>query len=111
MPRHEDSESRLHNVGGDVASPLLIRKVEPSYTEKARDAKLEGSVMLSIEIWEDGKPHNIQVLRGIGMGLDEQAVEAVEQWEFKPGTKNGKPVRVLAQVQVTFRLVVKPRQP
>ena len=110
-PGPEDFESRVYNVGGGVTSPRLIRKVEPRYTEKALDAKLEGSVMLSMEVWEDGKAHNIRVLRGIGMGLDEKAVEAVEQWVFKPGTKNGQPVRVLAQVQVTFRLVVNPRRP
>ena len=111
VPGPEDFESRVHNVGGGVTSPRLIRKVEPNYTEKARDAKLEGSVMLSMEVWEDGKAHNIRVLRGIGKGLDEKAVEAVEQWVFKPGTKNGQPVKVLAQVQVTFRLVVNPRRP
>ena len=67
--------------------------------------------MLAIEVWEDGKAHNIHVLRGVGMGLDEKAIEAVEQWVFEPGKKNGQPVKVLAKVQVSFRLVVNPRRP
>ena len=111
VPGPDDFESRVHSVGGGVTSPQLIRKVEPSYSEAALNAKLEGSVMLAIEVWEDGKAHNIHVLSGVGMGLDEKAIEAVEQWVFKPGTKNGQPVKVLAQVQVTFKLVVKPRRP
>ena len=111
VPGPDDFESQVHSVGGGVTSPRLIRRVEPSYSETALNAKLEGSVMLAIEVWEDGKAHNIHVLRGVGMGLDEKAIEAVEQWVFEPGKKNGQPVKVLAKVQVSFRLVVNPRRP
>ena len=103
-PESENNESRIYRIGSEVTSPRLLSKVEPSYSEKARKAKLQGVVMLSIEVWEDGRPHNIRVMRGLGLGLDEQAVEAVEQWRFSPGEKDGKPVKVQAQVEVTFRL-------
>ena len=108
-PRFGDDGSKVNRIGGGVTSPRLIRKVEPSYTEKARNAKLEGNVLLSIEVWEDGKAHNIRVIRSVGMGLDEKAVEAVSQWIFEPGKKNGQPVKVAAQIQVSFRLLVDPQ--
>ena len=92
-------------TGGAVSRPRLIYKVEPEYTEEARKAELQGTVMLSVEVWEDGLAHNIRVLRSLGLGLDEKAVEAVEQWKFSPGEKDGKPVKVLAQIQVSFRLL------
>ncbi len=108
VPESESDEPRIHRTGGEVTPPRLRSKVEPNYSEKARKAGLEGVVMLSIEIWEDGRPHNIRVMRGLGLGLDEQAVEAVEQWRFSPGEKDGKPVKVQAQVEVTFRLLERP---
>ena len=86
----------------------MIRKVEPDYTEKALKAKLQGVVTLAVEVWQDGKTHNIRVLRGLGMGLDEKAIEAVEQWVFEPGRKNGQPVKVAAQIRVSFRILVDP---
>ena len=89
----------------DVTRPRLIHKVEPSYTDEAKEAKLQGTVTLQIEIWEDGRPHNIRVRRSLGLGLDEKAIEAVRQWRFAPGTKDGKPVRVPAQIEVSFRLM------
>ena len=89
----------------EAASPRLIHKVEPVYTEEARAAKLEGVVTLQIEIWEDGRPHNIRVQKSLEPGLDEKAIEAVRQWRFAPGTKDGKPVRVTAQIEVSFRLL------
>ena len=87
-----------------MTGPRVIRKVEPDYTEKARKAKLQGVVWLALEVWVDGKAHNIRVMRGLGMGLDEKAIEAVEQWVFEPGRKNGQPVKVAAQTQTSFRL-------
>lgn len=89
----------------EVVSPRLLSKVEPSYTDEAKEAKLQGTVVLQVEIWEDGLPHNIRVRRGLGLGLDEKAMEAVRLWRFAPGTKDGKPVRVTAHIEVSFRLL------
>ncbi len=104
-PNGEDEEPRTYTIGGGVTSPRLLYKVEPEYSEKARNAKLQGTVMLSIEVWEDGKAHNIRVLRPLGMGLDEKAIEAARQWKFVPGKKDGRPVKVAAQIQMTFKLL------
>ena len=95
----------VFRIGGGVSSPRLLSKIEPEYSEEARKAKYQGVVMLSVEIWEDGLPHNIRVVRSLGLGLDEKAVEAVRQWRFSPGKKDGKPVRVQAQIEVSFRLL------
>lgn len=95
----------VFRIGGGVTSPRLLYKVEPEYSEEARKAKYQGTVMLTVEVWEDGIAHNIRILRSLGLGLDEKAVEAVRQWKFSPGKKDGKPVRVAAQIQVSFRLL------
>ena len=95
----------VFRVGGDVKPPTLLHKVEPEYTEQARDSKLEGTVVLSCEIGPDGAARNIRVEKWLGLGLDEKAVEAVEQWRFRPGEKGGQPVAVRATVEVNFRLL------
>lgn len=91
-------------VGGGVSAPTLVYKVEPDYTEEARAAKLQGIVVLTVEIDPTGTATNIRVLRSLGLGLDEKAIEAVKRWKFKPGQKDGKPVSVMATIEVNFRL-------
>jgi TonB family protein len=94
----------VFKVGGDVTAPELRVQVDPEYPEKARVQRLQGAVLLSIEVWPDGRAHNVRVERGLGLGLDERAVEAVREWEFEPGTKDGEPVRVACRVEVIFQL-------
>ena len=94
----------LERVGNGVSAPRLLNKVEPDYSEEAREAKVQGTAVLEIEVWPDGKAHNIRVVRGLGRGLDEEAVKALEQWEFEPGMKEGEPVRIAATVEMNFRL-------
>ncbi len=95
----------VYRAGGEVSSPVLISKIEPEYSEEARKAKFSGVVRLSIIIDENGIPVDIQVTGPLGLGLDEKAVEAVQHWRFRPGMKNGRPVKVRASVEVTFRLL------
>ena len=95
----------VFRVGGGVSSPVLLHKVEPEYSEEARKAKYSGTVLLYIEVSPDGRATNIRVQRSLGLGLDEKAVEAVKQWKFKPGYKNGQPVTVAATIEVNFRLL------
>jgi TonB family protein len=95
----------VYRVGGGVSAPRLVRRVEPEYSEEARKAKWQGVVRLQIEVWPDGRAHNIRVLRSLGMGLDERAIQAVSQWIFQPGRKNGEAVRTFATVEVNFRLL------
>jgi TonB family protein len=95
----------VFRVGGGVSAPALLSKVEPEYSEEARKAKYQGSVLLYIEVDPSGRAENIRVLHSLGLGLDEKAMEAVRKWRFRPGTKDGKAVRVAATVEVNFRLL------
>src|SRR5262249_52877158 len=95
----------VYHVGGGVTSPTLLVKVEPEYSEEARKAKYQGTVILYVEVDESGEAQNIKVMHSLGMGLDEKAIESVKKWKFRPGTKDGKPVVVMATVEVTFRLL------
>ncbi|MGO9257060.1 MAG: energy transducer TonB [Bryobacteraceae bacterium] len=92
-------------VGGGVSAPVLLSKVEPEYSEEARKAKYQGTVLLYIEVDPSGKAVNIRVVRSLGLGLDEKAIDAVKKWKFKPGYKNGTPVTVQATIEVNFRLL------
>jgi len=95
----------VFRVGGGVTAPALLFKVEPEYSEEARKAKYQGTVLLYIEVDPSGKATNIKVARSLGLGLDEKAIEAVKKWKFKPGYKDGKPVTVAATIEVNFRLL------
>lgn len=92
-------------IGGGVSAPQPIFKVEPEYSEEARKAKYQGTVLLAIVVDEEGRTRNIRVVRSLGMGLDEKAIEAVSKWRFRPGYKDGRPVPVHANVEVNFRLL------
>jgi TonB family protein len=85
--------------------PSIIHKVEPEYSEEARKAKWQGTVILNVIVDETGHARNIQVAQALGLGLDQKAMEAVEKWLFKPGMKDGKAVAVYATIQVTFHLL------
>lgn len=93
-----------YHVGGGVRPPRPIYKVEPEFSEEARKNKLQGVVVLRVIIDKDGKPQDIRVQRSLGMGLDEKAIDAVKQWRFDPGTKDGQPVPVEVSMEVSFRL-------
>ena len=90
-------------VGGGAA-PVPIVQIEPQYSEEARAAKWQGTVLLQVTIDENGLPQDIKIVRPLGMGLDGQAIEAVQQWRFQPSHLNGKPVAVTANIEVHFHL-------
>jgi TonB family protein len=95
------------NQGGRGAftAPVLLVKTEPAYSEEARKGKVQGTVILVVEIDANGHPRDIRVRRPIGFGLEERAVEAVSRWRFRPAYRNGKPVSCSAEVEVNFRLL------
>jgi protein TonB len=95
----------VYRPGGGVSAPAILMKVEPEYSEEARKAKFQGTVVLMIVVDEHGMPRNLRVVRPLGLGLDEKALEAVSKWRFKPGMKDGKPVATEATVEVNFRLL------
>jgi TonB family protein len=94
-----------YRIGGGVLSPVPIFKPDPEYSEEARKAKFQGSVRLQIIVDASGNPRDIRVIRPLGLGLDEKAIEAVMKWRFRAGTKDGKAVAVVAMVDVNFRLL------
>jgi TonB family protein len=94
-----------YKIGGGVSQPVLITKIEPEYSEEARKAKWQGTVQLEIVVDEHGMPKDLRIKRALGLGLDQKAMEAVAKWRFKPGVKDGKPVPVIATVEVNFRLL------
>jgi TonB family protein len=95
----------VFRVGGGVSAPVLLSKTEPEYSEEARKAKHQGTVMLYVQIDPSGHATNIKVVKSLGLGLDEKAIEAVQKWKFSPGKKDGKPVTVEATIEVNFRLL------
>jgi TonB family protein len=89
----------------DRNSPPVVRhRVEPEYSLEARAAGLEGDLMLYLEVEADGKPTNMRVIQGLGMGLDENALAAVRQWQFQPASVGSTPTRVAQSVEFPFRL-------
>ena len=95
----------VYQIGGGVSAPIVIYKVEPEYSEEARKPRFQGTVVLLIVVDEQGRARDVRVIRPLGLGLDQKALEAIQQWKFNPGRKNGKPVPVQATVEVNFRLL------
>jgi TonB family protein len=95
----------IYRVGPGVRPPSLLSKVEPEYSEEARIARYQGTVVIYAEIGTDGIAHNLHVLEGLGLGLDEKALKAIDRWRFRPGSKEGSPVPVAATIEVNFRLL------
>ena len=93
-----------YHPGSGIAPPSLLREVKPDYTEEGRRRGIEGDVDLEIVVRSDGSVGDVKMVRGLGAGLDQRAVDAVRQWRFAPATKQGVPVDVIVQVSVEFRL-------
>jgi periplasmic protein TonB len=94
----------LAKIGGGVSAPVVIYQVEPEFSEEARKAKFMGIVTVNLIVDAQGRPQNVHVLRGVGMGLDDKAVAAVKLYRFKPAMEGGKPVPVELKVQVDFQI-------
>jgi TonB family protein len=96
-----------YRIGDGVSPPGVVTKVEPRYADEARRARYQGTVVLFVVVDTSGKAREIKVLRPLGLGLDERAIEAVEQWQFRPGMKDGQTVNVQATIEVNFRMLDK----
>lgn len=99
------SSNTVHQVGANVSAPAVLQKVDPDYTDEARAAQLSGTVVVSTEIGPDGLAQNTRIIRALGLGLDESAIDAISLWRFRPGIKDGQPVTVSATIEVNFRLL------
>ena len=93
-----------YRVGGGVSAPRALITPDPEYSEEARKAKYQGTVVLWVIVGSDGRVHDLRVQRSLGLGLDEKAMEAVRNWKFEPAKKDGQPVAVQINVEVNFRL-------
>jgi TonB family protein len=82
----------------------VISSVQPEYSEEAREAQHQGGVILEAIVHATGSIEILRVVRSLGFGLDERAIEALQQWEFRPGTLNGEPVDVALHIEVWFNL-------
>jgi TonB family protein len=105
MFRQATGQEALRMGQPGMTPPRLAYKVEPEYTEEARMAKYQGTVLVSAVVGVDGTAQDMKVVRGLGLGLDQKAVQAISKWKFNPGTLNGQPVPVVAQIEVNFRLL------
>ncbi len=97
-------DDTVYKVGGGVSAPVLLEKTEPAYSEAARNDHIEGAVQLSIVVTAEGRVEKVRIVRGLHPDLDKNAVETVKTWKFKPGEKDGNPVKVQAEVEINFRL-------
>ncbi len=91
-------------IGAGVTPPIVIFRVEPQYTPEARDAKYQGTVVVEATIHQDGRLTVNRVVRELEYGLTEKAIEALEEWKFRPGTRDGKAVAVALNIEVNFNL-------
>ena len=95
----------IYTVGSGVTNPVLLRQTIPSYTDDAIKAKVQGVVLLQAVIRKDGTVTDFKVLRGLGYGLEERAIQEIAtNWKFRPGTLDGQPVNVRATIEVQFNL-------
>lgn len=92
------------SVGGGVSAPIVIHSVEPEFTEEARKTNFQGTVSIQLVVDAQGNPQDVHVVRHLGMGLDQKAVAAVEQYKFRPAMYQGHPVAVQLVIEVDFRL-------
>jgi protein TonB len=94
----------IRRIGGGVSAPEVLFAPEPEFSEEARKSKVSGNVLVYLQVNEQGRPVHVRVLRGLGMGLDEKALEAVRQYRFKPAMEEGRPVAVEMNVEVNFNI-------
>jgi TonB family protein len=99
------AQGKVYKIGNGVSQPRVIYKQEPAYTPEAKDQKIEGTVTLQVVIAATGYAEDIHVIKSLDPGLDQNAITAVSNWQFKPGMKNGQPVAVYATIQLNFHLL------
>jgi TonB family protein len=107
-PQIKDEKRVVVPIEAADTSPELISKVEPKYTDEAHKKEIQGKVLVYAIVNKDGIPTALHILKSLDPGLDQNAMDAVKQWRFRPATKAGQPVAVEAQVEVNFALMKQP---
>lgn len=108
--KDKDKESKpdapvVYTPGPDVKPPKVVHYVEPKSSNSSKEAFVEGVVRLSAVVTPEGEPSDIQVTKGLSSEEDRNAVDAVKEWRFQPGTKDGKPVHVRVAIEIDFHLL------
>jgi TonB family protein len=103
--REGERETEVFRTGPGLTKPKLTSKSDPEYSPAARIAGVQGTVLLELVITEVGRPESLGIARPLGYGLDENAIECLSRWRFKPATKDGRPVKFLATVEIKFLLL------
>ena len=104
VPEPTDGVTKMSAFSRDATRPTVLSRIEPVYSEAARKANLQGKVLLSAIVRKDGSLEVLNVVRGLGLGLDENAIKALKKWRFRPGMRDGKPVDVALNIEVSFSL-------
>jgi TonB family protein len=104
------TQTQIYAVGKGVSAPTLIREVRPGYPAKAKSKRIEGTVFMTCVLMPDGTVTEVQITRSIDpvFGLDQEAIDTLRQWRFEPGRKDGVPVPVAVEIEMTFSLRYRP---
>ena len=94
----------VFRIGELTSPPTILFKVDPQYSEEARKAQYQGTAVLEVIVRSDGTVKILRVVRSLDFGLDENAIQALKQWKFRPGMRNGQPVDVVLNIEVHFNL-------
>jgi TonB family protein len=109
-PARPSGTSDVYRVGREVSAPVVTYREEPRYTDAAAKAKIDGAVLISLIVGENGVPRDLRIVRSLEPGLDQNASKAVSNWRFRPGEKDGKPVAVQSTIEIGFHILKSPRQ-
>ncbi len=101
----DSADTQVYEPGGDVKPPKLVHYVEPDFSPDSKEAFVEGTVKISTVISLGGVVTNPRVTSGLSAAEDRNAITAVKQWKFQPGTRNGRPVNVHVTIEVNFHLL------
>lgn len=104
VPASHLDQSKWQRVGKEVKAPVVTNRVEPVYAEEYRRLRISGIVILELEISETGEVGAIRVIKSLAPDLDVAGVDAVRQWKFQPATRDGKPIAVLFNLTINFKL-------
>ncbi len=104
MKLPDSTSGGVFRIGHGVSPPHVVFSPEPQFSESARQAKYQGTVVLALVVNKEGRPTNIHITAPLGYGLDVKAVQAVETWRFKPAEKDGQPVATEIAVEISFHL-------
>ena len=106
MSAAQARQNPFHKGDPGVVDPVVAKEVHPRYTRQALEARIEGTIEMDAVVREDGSVGDVTITKSLDeqYGLDQEAVKAMKQWEFRPGTKDGKAVDVAVEVEMTFNL-------